>query len=257
VDNTRAWITGPEQTFRRTKMFDFTDRIVLVAGAAGNLGQAVVQAFHAAGAHLVLLDRAPDRLQTPFPNLAASPDHLLLGSVDAADADSVERAVQAAIERFGRIDVVVNTIGGWRGGTPVHETPLETWDLLQDLNARTAFILSRAVVPHMLEQGSGKIIHTAARAGLAGGAKGAAYSASKSAVLRLVESLAAELRLQGINVNCVLPGTIDTPQNRRAMPKADHSRWVPPEAIADVMLFLASDAARAVNGAAVPVYGRS
>ncbi len=238
-------------------MFEFTDRIVLVAGAAGNLGQAVARAFHAAGAHLVLLDRASDRLQNLFPEMASSPDHLLLGSVDATDAGSVERAVQAAVERFGRIDVVVNAVGGWRGGTPVHETPLETWDFLHDLNARTAFILSRAVVPRMLEQGSGKIIHTAARAGLTGSAKGSAYSASKSAVLRLVESLAAELRHQGIHVNCVLPGTIDTPQNRQAMPKADHSRWVSPEAIADVVLFLASDAARAVNGAAVPVYGRS
>ncbi len=240
----------------RTK-FDFSDRVVMVSGASGNLGQAVTRAFHTAGANLVLLDRAPDRLQNLYPERAGSLAHLLLDSVDATDADSVERAVQAAVERFGRIDVVANTVGGWQGGTAVHETPLETWDFLHNLNARTAFILSRAVVPHMLKQGSGKIVHTAARAGLQGSAKGAAYSASKSAVVRLVESLAAELRHQGININCVLPGTIDTPQNRQDMPKADHSRWVTPEAIADVVLFLASDAARAVNGAAVPVYGRS
>jgi NAD(P)-dependent dehydrogenase (short-subunit alcohol dehydrogenase family) len=126
-----------------------------------------------------------------------------------------------------------------------------------NLNARTAFVLSRAVAPHMLEQGSGKIVHVAARAALEGGARASAYSVSKSGIVRLVESMAAELRQDGINVNCVLPGTIDTPQNRQAMPKADHSRWVSPQAIADVMLFLASDAARAVNGAAVPVYGRS
>jgi NAD(P)-dependent dehydrogenase (short-subunit alcohol dehydrogenase family) len=126
-----------------------------------------------------------------------------------------------------------------------------------NLNARTALVLSRAVVPHLLEQGSGKIVHVAARAALKGGANSAAYSVSKSAIMRLVESMAAELRHKNINVNCVLPGTIDTPQNRQDMPNADHSRWVPPEAIADVMLFLASDAARAVHGAAVPVYGRS
>jgi NAD(P)-dependent dehydrogenase (short-subunit alcohol dehydrogenase family) len=128
---------------------------------------------------------------------------------------------------------------------------------LLNLNARTAFILSRAVVPHMLAQGSGKIVHVAARAALARARKAAAYSASKAATVRLVGSLAAELRRENINVNCVLPGTIDTPQNREAMPKADHSRWIPPEAIADVMLFLASDAAWAVNGAAIPVYGKS
>jgi NAD(P)-dependent dehydrogenase (short-subunit alcohol dehydrogenase family) len=125
------------------------------------------------------------------------------------------------------------------------------------LNARSAFVLSQAVIPHMLEQGSGKIVHTAAKSGLKGGAGNAAYGASKSAVVRLVESLAAELKHEGINVNCVLPGTIDTPQNRKSMPKADHSRWVPPEAIADVILFLASDLAWPVNGAAIPVYGQS
>ncbi|MBN1661536.1 MAG: SDR family NAD(P)-dependent oxidoreductase [Anaerolineae bacterium] len=238
-------------------MFDFTSRVVLVAGAAGNLGQAVATAFHTAGANLVLLDRDPDRLVHTFPELAASPDHLLLGSVDAADADSVERAVQSALEHLGRIDVLANTVGGYRAGLPVHETPLDTWDFMLSLNARTAFILSRAVVPHMIAHGSGKIVHVAARAALAGAGKAAAYSASKAATVRLVESLAAELRQANVNVNCVLPGTIDTPQNRASMPKADHSRWVPPEAIADVILFLASEAARAVSGAAVPVYGRS
>jgi NAD(P)-dependent dehydrogenase (short-subunit alcohol dehydrogenase family) len=237
-------------------MFDFTDRIVVVNGASGNLGQAAARAFHAAGANLVLLDRAADRLPGTFPALAGS-THLLLGSVDATAADSMQGAVQAALERFGRIDVLANTVGGYRAGTPIHETSLEAWDFMLNLNARTAFVASRAVVPHMLEQGSGKIVHVAARAALKGGAKAAAYSVSKSAVVRLVESLAAELKHSGINVNCVLPGTIDTPQNRQSMPKADHSRWVPPEALADVILFLASDSARAVNGAAVPVYGRS
>ena len=238
-------------------MFDFSNRVVVVAGAPGNLGQAVARAFHAAGANLVLLDRAPARLPGLFPELADSSKHLLASSVDATDVASIEQAVQATLERFGQIDVLANAIGGYRAGTPVHETPLDTWDFMLNLNARPAFILSRAVVPHMLERGSGRIIHVAARAALKGGAKAAAYSASKSALVRLVESMAAELRRKGINVNCVLPGTIDTPQNRQAMPTATHSRWVPPEAIADVILFLASDAARAVNGAAVPVYGES
>jgi NAD(P)-dependent dehydrogenase (short-subunit alcohol dehydrogenase family) len=237
--------------------FDFTNQVVMVGGAAGNLGRAVAQAFHAAGANLVLLDHSSDRLSGLLPELADSSQHLVIGSVDGTDPDSAGQAVRAALDRYGHIDVLANTIGGYRAGTPVHETPLQTLDFLLDLNARTAFTLSRAVVPSMLEQGSGKIIHTSARAALAGGAKSAAYSISKSAVVRLVESMAAELKHQGINVNCVLPGTIDTPQNREAMPRADHGRWVPPEAIADVVLFLASEAARAVNGAAIPVYGRS
>jgi NAD(P)-dependent dehydrogenase (short-subunit alcohol dehydrogenase family) len=238
-------------------MFDFSNRVVVVAGASGNLGRAVVESFEASGAVLVLLDRAPDRLAQAFPNLVGTPNHLLLDSVDAAGDESVGRALRRAQERFGHIDVLVNTVGGYRAGLPVHETAVNTWDYMMNLNARTAFVLSRAVVPTMLAQGGGKIIHVAARAALSGAAKAAAYSASKAATVRLVESLAAELRHANINVNCVLPSTIDTPENRQAMPKADHSRWVAPEKIAQVILFLASDAAEAINGAAIPVYGLS
>lgn len=236
-------------------MFDFSDRIVVVTGAAGNLGSAVAEAFEAAGAKLVLVDHKPDRLPRLFPELAGSEDHYLATSVDLTDEAAVQEMVREALERFGHIDVLVNAAGGYRAGTPVHETPLDTWDFMLNLNARTAFIASRAVIPAMLEQGMGKIINVGSRAALQGGAKAAAYSASKSVVMRLTESMSAELKKSGINVNCVLPGTIDTPQNREAMPRADTSRWVPPEALADVILFLASDAARAVHGAAIPVYG--
>lgn len=237
-------------------MFDFSDRVVIVTGAAGNLGNAVARAFQAAGAQLVLVDRAADRLPRLFPDLVDSPHHFLATSVDLTNADAVEATVDETVKRFGRVDVLVNTAGGYRAGTPVHETPFETWDFMLNLNARTVLIASRAVIPHMLRQGRGSIVNVAARAALKGDAKMAAYSVSKSAVVRLTESMAAELKNDGINVNCVLPSTIDTPQNRQAMPKANYSRWVEPEAIADVILFLASDAARAVQGAAIPVYGK-
>ena len=236
-------------------MFDFSDRIVVVTGAAGNLGSAGAKAFEAAGAKLVLVDHKPDRLPRLFPELAGSEDHYLATSVDLTDEAAVQEMVREALERFSHINVLVNAAGGYRAGTPVHETPLDAWDFMLDLNARTAFIASSAVIPAMLEQGMGKIINVGSRAALQGGAKAAAYSASKSVVMRLTESMSAELKTSGINVNCVLPGTIDTPQNREAMPQADTSRWVPPEALADVILFLASDAARAVHGAAIPVYG--
>ena len=237
-------------------MFNFSDRVVMVTGAAGNLGSAVARAFQAAGAKLVLVDRAADRLQRLFPDLVDSPNYFLATSVDMTDADAVEAMVDEAVKRFGRVDVLVNTVGGFRAGTPVHETSFETWDFLLNLNARTVFTASRAIIPHMLREGSGRIVNVAARAALKGGAKMAAYSVSKSSVVRLTESMAAELKKDGINVNCVLPGTIDTPQNRKAMPKANHSRWVKPEAIANVIVFLASDAAGAVQGAAIPVYGK-
>jgi NAD(P)-dependent dehydrogenase (short-subunit alcohol dehydrogenase family) len=128
---------------------------------------------------------------------------------------------------------------------------------MMDLNARTAFNCCRAIVPHMLAHGGGRIVNVSARAATEGKARMAPYCASKAAVITLTQSLAAEHKHSAINVNCILPGTIDTPQNREAMPDEDHSKWVPPAALADVILFLASDAARCVTGAAVPVYGQS
>ncbi len=234
-------------------MFDFSDRVVVVTGAAGNLGSAVAHAFGSAGANLTLVDRADGRLRRLFPEMTDAPSYLLANSVDLTDPDSVQSMVDETVKYFGRIDVLVNTAGGYRAGTPVHETPLETWDFMLNLNARSVFLTSRAVVPQMLRQEYGKIISVAARAGERGRANMAAYSASKSVVMRLTESMAAELREIGINVNCVLPGTIDTPDNRQAMPKADYSRWVKPEIVAQVILFLASDSARALNGASIPV----
>jgi NAD(P)-dependent dehydrogenase (short-subunit alcohol dehydrogenase family) len=238
-------------------MFDFSNRVVIVTGAAGNLGGTVAKSFLAANARLVLVDHAPDRLPRLFPDLEGSDDHFLATSVDLTETQAVRAMVGEALDRFGHIDVLANTTGGYRAGSPVHETSIEDWEFMLNLNARTVFIASSAVIPAMLRQGQGKIVNVAARAALQGSANAAAYSASKSAVIRLTESMSLELKKSGINVNCVLPGTIDTPQNRQSMPKADYSRWVPPEAIADVILFLASDAARAVSGAAIPVYGSS
>jgi NAD(P)-dependent dehydrogenase (short-subunit alcohol dehydrogenase family) len=238
-------------------MFNFSGQTVMVSGATGNLGRAVAHAFKAADANLVLIDRGRDRLAKQYPELQASPKAHFANEVDATDPHAVAAAVTAAVERFGRLDVLVNTVGSYRGGKPLAEAPQEDWDFLMQINARSMLVPTRAVVPRMLEQGSGKIISVAARAGLTGASKQGMYSASKSAVIRLTEALAAELRDANINVNCVLPGTIDTPENREQLPKSDFSRWVLPEAIADVILFLASDAARAVQGAAVPVYGRS
>lgn len=138
----------------------------------------------------------------------------------------------------------------------MHEADFANWDFLFNVNVRTTLLCCRAVIPRMLEQRSGRIINIASRDGLEGKANYAAYSASKSAVLRLTESLASELKISGINVNCILPGTIDTPQNRQAFPAADFGKWVAPEAIAEVIMFLASDASRAINGAAIPIVGK-
>lgn len=234
-------------------MVDFSGRVVIVTGAAGNLGNAVTRAFQSAGARLTLVDRAEDRLQRLYPDMVDSFDYLLANSVDLTSAEAVQSMVDKTLERFGQIQVLVNTAGGYRAGAPVHETSLETWDFMLNLNARSVFLVSRAVIPHLLQQRYGKIINVAARVARQGRANMAVYSASKSAVVHLTESMAAELKGEGINVNCILPSTIDTPANRRAMPEADYSSWVKPQAIAEVILFLASDSASPLHGVAVPV----
>lgn len=232
------------------------EQVVIITGAVGNLGAATARAFQQLGAKTVLVDRSAERLRAVYPTLMTSPDHLMAGEVDLSDAGSIAQMVEEAMRKFGRIDALVNTVGGYRGGKPAHEEDLATWDFLFNVNVRTTLLCCRAVTPRMLASGGGRIINVASRDGLMGSAGYSAYSASKSAVLRLTESLAQELKASNINVNCIMPGTIDTPQNRKASPDADFSKWVEPEAIADVILFLASDAARAINGAAVPVYGK-
>ncbi len=235
----------------------FDSQVVMVTGGVGNLGSATARAFLAAGVKLVPVDRALDRLEETFADLVGSADHYLAGNVDLTNPASAQAAVDETIKRLGRIDVLVNTVGGYRAGDPLHTTSLDTLDFMFNLNVRTLFIMSQAVIPHMLTQRSGKIINISSRAGLEGKKNSAAYAAVKSAVIRLTESMSAELKTSGINVNCILPGTIDTSQNRAEMPNADFSRWVAPEALADVIVFLASDAARAIHGAALPVYGLS
>ena len=238
-------------------MLNFANKIVMVTGAIGRLGVVLAQAFRSSEAKLALVDRGEDRLRQAFPDLEGLPDYLLVNCADLMDEGEVEAAVAETMQHFGRIDVLVNTVGGYRAGKMLHETPIETWDFLLNLNGRSVFIVCQKVIPRMLNRGSGKIVNVAARSGIEGQAGMAAYSASKSAVIRLTESMAAELKDLGVNVNCVIPGTIDTPQNRGTMPNADYSTWVAPESLADVILFLSSEAARDVHGAALPVYGRS
>jgi NAD(P)-dependent dehydrogenase (short-subunit alcohol dehydrogenase family) len=238
-------------------MADFTDRVVMITGASGSLGSATSLAFRAAGARLAFIDRHKELLLEKFPELINEPDCFMSRDADLTSLDEAKDAVAAAIDYFGRIDVLVNTVGGYQAGKPLHETSIDTWETMIALNARTVFVTSKSVTPYMLRQGSGKIIHVAARPGLKGAANASAYSAGKAAVLRLVESASAELKNQGINVNCILPGTIDTPENREEMPGADYSRWVQPESLANVIRFLASDESRDIHGAAIPVYGLS
>lgn len=229
----------------------------MITGASGNLGTATYRAFLKHGGKVALLSLDAEKILPLEPELGIIEDSILKISTDLTSESEVDAAVEKTLSTFGQIDVLVNIAGGYKGGTPIHETPSDYLDSLFDLNFRTTFNTSKSVTPSMLARGAGSIINIAARAGLSGPAKLAVYSASKAAVIRLTESMAAEMKNEGVRVNCILPGTIDTPRNRLDMPKADFSRWVSPDSIADVILFLASEGARSITGASIPVYGRS
>ncbi len=236
-------------------MAAFDGKVILITGASGNLGRAVARKFAAEGAKLALVARSQGDLDALANDLSVE---TLVEAADLSDPAAVEALIGRVVARFGGIDGLVHTVGGYAAGKPVHETDVALLDKLYNLNLRPVFVTAGRVAAAMVARGqSGKIVVISAKSGLKGSAKNAAYSASKSAVLRIVESMALELRDQGINVNAVLPSIIDSPENRADMPNADPAKWVTPDEIADVIAFLCSDAAAKINGASIEVYGRS
>jgi NAD(P)-dependent dehydrogenase (short-subunit alcohol dehydrogenase family) len=225
------------------------DRVVVITGGQGNLGRAVAHAFTVAGYRLAVIDHGA------VPQTGQNERHFSVGEIDLTQWAHAERAMQAIVARYGRIDVLVNIAGGFRWQT-LADGDLSGWDQMYDINLKTAVAASKAALPSILKSDAGRIINIGAGAAAKAAAGMGAYAASKSGVLRLTESLSEEVKDRGVTVNAILPGTIDTPQNRKAMPKADTSKWVAPEAIAHVVVFLASEDARAITGAAVPVFGR-
>ncbi len=221
---------------------------VLVTGAAGNLGRAVVQAFLQRNAEVVAVDLSQDGLVRAF---GQATSRLTLLPVNLLD----EESAAAQLHKAGNIDVLCNIAGGFAMGPKVHETPAADWVRMFDLNVRTMLCTTRQFVPGMVERGRGKVINVGALSSQTGQAGMGPYGVAKSAVLRISESMAAELRPLGINVNCILPSTFDTPQNRADMPDVDPRQWVTTSDAAEVIAFLASDAARTLHGVAVPLKG--
>jgi NAD(P)-dependent dehydrogenase (short-subunit alcohol dehydrogenase family) len=225
-----------------------TNGIALVTGANGGLGTHVTQALLDAG--FVVVGLAPKIRQTDFdhPQFTA-----LAATIDSLDA--AKKATDTIIARFGRIDVLAHLVGGFAGGQTIADTDDATFQRMFDMNLNSAFHMLRAVIPHMRKAGSGRIIAIGSRAAEAPGPTVGAYSASKAALVSLIRTVALENKDAGITANVILPGTMDTPANHKAMPGADTSTWVQPASVASLIVWLAGDAGKDVTGAAIPVYG--
>jgi NAD(P)-dependent dehydrogenase (short-subunit alcohol dehydrogenase family) len=237
---------------------NFHGKIVLIAGGTGGLGREVTMAFLEAGAVPAVTYRKPEE----FASIASAAERI--GSappagvpVDVTDEQAVGKCVAEIVAGHGRLDILVNAVGGYAGGTNLWEVDPRVYDQMLALNMKSGFVLARAALPQMIRQNRGWIVNIASKAALDHGAGGAMYAASKAGALAMMDSLAAEVKPYNINVNSVLPSIIDTPANRAAMPKADFSKWPKPEEIARVVLFLCSEDAKVIHGAAIPVYGKT
>jgi len=235
----------------------FDGKVVLVAGGTGGLGRAVTLAFLEEGAKVIATYRKQEELDTLKIRAGVNTAQLDGVAVDVTEEAAVRQLIEKIVGKYRRLDAMVNTVGGYAGGTKLWELETKVFDQMLALNLRSGYALSRAAARAMLKEGHGAIVNVAAKAAVdhAGGA--AAYAASKSAAVALLDSLAADLQGSGVRANTVLPSIIDTEANRKAMPKADFAKWPKPEEIARVILFLCSDDARVIHGAAIPVYGDS
>jgi NAD(P)-dependent dehydrogenase (short-subunit alcohol dehydrogenase family) len=235
----------------------FARKVILVSGGTGGLGQAVSLAFLEEGAKVVVTYRAAEGFAA-LQNVAGANSASLKGQqVDVTDEAAVVQLVDRIVAEHGRLDAMVNTIGGYAGGVKLWDLDTKVFDQMLALNLRAGYALSRAAIVPMLKQKAGAIVNVAAKAAFDHAAGASAYAASKAAALAMIDSLAADAKGTGVRVNTILPSIIDTAANRKAMPNADFSIWPKPEDIARVILFLCSDAAKVIHGAAIPVYGDS
>jgi NAD(P)-dependent dehydrogenase (short-subunit alcohol dehydrogenase family) len=235
----------------------FSGRVALITGGTGGLGRAASHAFLQEGAKVIVTYRDQKEFDDLKRIAGAAASSLQGHRIDVTDGVAVGQFIQRLVADYGRLDVVVNTVGAYAGGMKLWELDPKVFDLMLALNLRSGFTIARAVVPVMLKQKRGAIVNIASKAAVDHAAGAAAYAASKAAAVAMMDSLGADLKGTGVRVNSVLPSIIDTEINRKAMPNADFAQWPKPEDIARVILFLCSDDAKLIHGAAVPVYGDS
>jgi len=235
----------------------FEGKVVLVAGGTGGLGRAVALAFLEEGAKVVVTYRAQEEFDTLKSAAGTNGSRLEGHTVDVTEEAAVRQLIEKIAGKHRRLDAMVNTVGGYAGGTKLWELETKVFEQMLALNLRSGYALTRAAVRAMLKEGHGAIVNVASKAAVDHAAGAAAYAASKSAAVALLDSLAADLKGSGVRVNTILPSIIDTTANRKAMPAEDFSKWPKAEDIARVILFLCSDDAKVIHGAAIPVYGDS
>ncbi len=235
----------------------FAGRSVLVAGGTGGLGRAVTLAFLEEGAKVVVTYRSQEEFDSVKSAVGRNGSSLEGQRVDVTDEAAVRKLIDGILAKYGQLDALINTVGAYAGGISLWELETKVFEQMLALNLRSGFVLSRAALPAMLKQQRGAIVNVVSKAALDHAAGATAYAASKAAALAMTDSLAADVKGSGVRVNSILPSIIDTEANRKAMPGADFAKWPKPEEIARVILFLCSDEARVIHGAAVPVYGES
>jgi len=233
------------------------NKVALITGGTGALGRAVTKRFLEAGAHVTTTYTREEGVARLLAILGEHQTRLTGLKTDVTKEEEVKQSVDSLAQKFGRIDVLVNLAGGYVGGAPIAELDEKTWDFMMNLNLKSAFLCSKHVLPYMIAQKQGRIINISSRAAVRAFSGIAAYAASKAGIIAFTKVLAAETREHGITANVILPSIIDTEANRASMPKANFDAWVKPEELANVILFLASDEAREISGAAIPVYGRA
>jgi len=223
-------------------------KVALITGAKGGLGSFVTAAFLEAGATVAGVSRSIQVSDFPHARFAAM-------TAELSSGEAARRLADEVAARFQKIDILVHLVGGFAGGKPVHQTDDETFERMLDVNLKSAFYMARAVLPHMRNRGSGRILAIGSRAAVEPSAGAGAYAASKAALVSLIRTIATENKDRGISANVILPGMMDTPLNRKFDPQADYSKWVQPGQVASLLLSLASDAMPQVSGAAIPIYG--
>lgn len=234
-----------------------SNRVAFVAGGTGGLGRAVCLEFLQAGARVVVTYRRMSEYESLVAEAGGAQSRLSGANVDVTDEAAVSQLVQNIVAEQSRLDILVNTVGGYAGGRSLWETDAKTYDQMMNLNFKAGYVLARAVIPAMMRQSRGWIVNVASKAAFGRSPGAALYSASKAASLMLFDSLAEEVKSSAININTIVPSIFDTLANRQAMSSADFAKWPKPAEIARVVRFLCSEDASVIRGAAIPVYGRT